>query len=360
MRRCKKCIIPEGYKNIRIDNEGVCEFCKHEFIRLRSLEEFKNFFFAKKGKFDCLIPVSGGKDSMFMLYYAVKKLNLNPLVLYYKSGFQTKIAQNNVLKACKKLNIPLIIKKANPKLQNALLRCVLRISEIRGIFFNTCLNCEVIIRWLSISVARKYKIPVVLWGSSFIDTRDTEEYKKYLEGKSDLIRRIFKRESYFYKYFDFSKILKMIIPLIKYLFLNFLQKKKLGVPMIVALNPRGKIPLLTKNPIFVPFFDYIEPMNLKEDIELLKKEINFEHPQNRKIKFDCKLYSFVNYTCFQLYGITDEGCIYSNYIRKGFMTREEALLKEKEVQRKIVKECKEIIKEAGFKKYKFPLPRIAT
>ena len=46
------------------------------------MSKYKN-----KNKYDCIVPFSGGKDSTWTLYYIVKHLNLNPLVVRFDHGF---------------------------------------------------------------------------------------------------------------------------------------------------------------------------------------------------------------------------------------------------------------------------------
>lgn len=61
-----------------------------------------------KGEYDCIVPFSGGKDSTFQLWYAVKELGLKPLVVRYNHwGYRPLVNENNI-RTFKKLNVDVL------------------------------------------------------------------------------------------------------------------------------------------------------------------------------------------------------------------------------------------------------------
>jgi len=58
-------------------------------------------------KYDCVVGVSGGRDSTFLLYYIKKILNLKPLAVHYDNGFDSDTSVSNILNICQKLNVDL-------------------------------------------------------------------------------------------------------------------------------------------------------------------------------------------------------------------------------------------------------------
>ena len=91
MKYCTKCCLPESHESISFDDEGVCSVCrqaevKHNDIdweaRKLMLEEIVNRY-RNKGRYDCIIPFSGGKDSTYQLWYVVTQLHLKPLVVRF-------------------------------------------------------------------------------------------------------------------------------------------------------------------------------------------------------------------------------------------------------------------------------------
>jgi N-acetyl sugar amidotransferase len=95
MQYCKRCVYPIKAVNLLINNDGICSACK-TFEKFENLPE--SFWKIRENKFeeiieqikksntsnyDCLIPVSGGKDSYFQTHIITKKYNLKPLLVTY-------------------------------------------------------------------------------------------------------------------------------------------------------------------------------------------------------------------------------------------------------------------------------------
>ena len=103
---------------ITFDENGVCKFCKmhDKFVDMHPLNDNQstqlNGTIAKikadgrKKEYDCIIGLSGGVDSTYLLYWAVKH-GLRPLAVSFDNGWNTEIAVNNIRKATEKLNVDL-------------------------------------------------------------------------------------------------------------------------------------------------------------------------------------------------------------------------------------------------------------
>jgi len=89
MRYCKKCVIPDTRPGIVFDEEGVCHPCrvaeKKKLIdwnaRWKELENLCNKYRRKDGYYDCIIAVSGGKDSHYQIYIMKELMGMNPLLV---------------------------------------------------------------------------------------------------------------------------------------------------------------------------------------------------------------------------------------------------------------------------------------
>ncbi len=116
---CTKCIIDSTVAGARFDKNGVCNYC---YLQDKLSEQFPNGqegkekidrflkIIKKKGikkKYDCIIGVSGGRDSTYTLWLAVKKWGLRPLAVHFNDGFGNPVAGENMLKTCKKLGVEL-------------------------------------------------------------------------------------------------------------------------------------------------------------------------------------------------------------------------------------------------------------
>ena len=116
---CIRCLSNETIQSIKLDKNKICQFCSiHEEMEkefpLDENSEKKLFQIAEKikkdglnSKYDCVVGVSGGRDSTFLLYYIKKVLNLRPLAVHYDNGFDSDTSVSNILNICQKLNVEL-------------------------------------------------------------------------------------------------------------------------------------------------------------------------------------------------------------------------------------------------------------
>jgi N-acetyl sugar amidotransferase len=116
---CNRCIADTTISGISFNKIGECSYCelhdklsdefpngdKGEKIINGYLETIKK---AGKGKkYDCVLGVSGGRDSMFTLWLAVKKWGLRPIAVHFNDGFGNPVAGENMIKGCKVLGVEL-------------------------------------------------------------------------------------------------------------------------------------------------------------------------------------------------------------------------------------------------------------
>jgi N-acetyl sugar amidotransferase len=111
-------VVDSSVPGASFDDQGVCIYCKlHDILDkeypqgepgLRKLgqivENMKKD--GKNKKYDCVIGISGGTDSIYLLYWA-KKNGLRPLAVHFDNGWDSEIAVNNIQKALEKLDIDL-------------------------------------------------------------------------------------------------------------------------------------------------------------------------------------------------------------------------------------------------------------
>lgn len=115
---CTRCILDSTASDIWFDESGVCKYCKiHDEMekthplgeegakRLRQLlEKIKKEGINKEH--DCIVGVSGGRDSTFTLLTAVR-LGLRPLAVHFDNGWNSEISVSNIKKATSKLGVDL-------------------------------------------------------------------------------------------------------------------------------------------------------------------------------------------------------------------------------------------------------------
>jgi len=118
-RTCERCVQDTTVPGIRFDARGVCNYCRlHEEMEAeypndergakilqKNFERIRN---QSRGAHDCIIGISGGRDSTFLLWLAKKRWNLRPLAVHFNDGFDNPVAGENMVRACRKLEVPLI------------------------------------------------------------------------------------------------------------------------------------------------------------------------------------------------------------------------------------------------------------
>ena len=121
---CSCCVMDTTDENIVFDENGICERCNEYKTRIlpkwnygRGHEkELKDLLseIKEKGRgkeYDCILGLSGGLDSSYMLHLAVKEWGLRPFVFHIDAGWNLSVAEENIKKITDKLGVALHIEK---------------------------------------------------------------------------------------------------------------------------------------------------------------------------------------------------------------------------------------------------------
>jgi len=171
MRYCARCCYPENAQpSIIFDEQGVCSGCRVIESRpsinweqregwLRDLlAEYKAKAKAAKNPYDCLIPVSGGKDSHYQVYLMKVKYGMNPLLVTYNHLFNTKVGLRNLENMFRKFSCDLIRFSSNPDSVRKIARYMLqKVGDVTWHYHAGIMT-------FPIQIAVKYKIPLMIWG----------------------------------------------------------------------------------------------------------------------------------------------------------------------------------------------------
>jgi len=343
IKRCSRCILPETFPKITFNEERICNFClSHKTVSVLGEAKLKGILDTKKGKFyDCVVPVSGGKDSTYVLYYAVKILKLKAIAVNYDSGFLSDLAKENMKNACRILNVPLVVVKCDYENQVKMIKETLYISEILGTFFGTCGNCEANIRYVSAYVAKENKVPFILYGRSPFE--ETGIVDSFIYNNNTFVNKIVKK--------NIREIMKLLFHIIKYCFHSLQQIIQMKIPIRFRFLPIGSVPFPNKEIRFINFYDYIQ-WDLTNNVSILKEKLGWRFPSNHPHRFDCVLHCFANHRWLQASGISQDGFDYSTMIRENRVKRNDAILWERIVRERIEEEYPKTIEKIGLKDFK--------
>lgn len=198
MNYCKKCVYPFATVNLNVDDDGICSACKsaESFSELDpSFWEGREKKFKKligrylknnDSNYDCLIPVSGGKDSFYQTHLMAKEYGLKPLLMTYhgnnflpEGDFNRDLMRHSFdadhivwgpsIEVLKKLNKLTFKMMGDMNWQN---HCGIASSPIQ--------------------IAVKFKIPLIIWGetnwdiSGMYDPDDFVEFSARVRHEHDL------------------------------------------------------------------------------------------------------------------------------------------------------------------------------
>lgn len=305
MKRCSRCILPEGFPKITFDNEGICNYChawdkkwKH-FDYNKAEQELMRIFRTAKAKnrqYDCLIPYSGGRDSSYVVYLCKQKYGLHPLVVTFNNLFISEYALRNIFRTVEKLNVDHVLFTYQPDQIKTFYTAMVQ----QGGEF--CSVCTAGINYVTITYQKLYKIPLVIYGTS---TRVDEQSP-----------------------FEVSSTHPAYVR--KALIKSGFTQKDIDAFLIPRRNETATIEKITMK-IFdtdyeqINLPDYIHWDNLAIQ-DALEKELGWETPDKQQDHIDCKFAAvkyFLKNKQIPHYIFKQEK--YSQLIRDGQMSREEAL-----------------------------------
>jgi N-acetyl sugar amidotransferase len=186
VKYCKKCVIPSSSAvPVEFDEEGVCSGCRTAEQRVdidwerrgRQLGFLLDEYKSKDGKnYDCIIPVSGGKDSYFQTHVIKNVYGLNPLLVTYHSNNYTETGMRNLINMREVFGVDHIFFTPSIDLLKRMNRlCFRKMGDM-----NWHGHCG--IYTYPIIVAVKFNVPLVIWGEhGFMDIGGMHSYNDYVE-----------------------------------------------------------------------------------------------------------------------------------------------------------------------------------
>ncbi|HNA75181.1 MAG TPA: N-acetyl sugar amidotransferase [Saprospiraceae bacterium] len=301
---CTNCVMDTSDSKIVFDEKGVCDHCNTYYKdiepvwnygkgREKELSSMADKIKAsgKSKDFDCILGMSGGIDSSYLLYLAKEKLGLRPLVFHVDAGWNTQLAVNNIERLVDKLNLDLFTEVINweemKDLQLAYFKSGVPHIDVPQdhAFFATMYH-----------FASKYKVNYILTGGNYSTecVRNPIEWM-YYQSDSVQLKDIHKK---------FGQI-----PLADYLVTNILWHKVY-------------LPYVKKIKVLRPL-DYMQ-YNKQEAMDLLQNQFGWQpYPQKH---FESRFTRFYeSYWLPERFGYDTRRVQYSSLILTGQMSREEAL-----------------------------------
>lgn len=166
---CTRCCMPQTQEGLVYDEMGVCRACisseqkmhidwsDREKVLREILEDAKK---TAGNNYDCIIPISGGKDSVFQLYVLTEIYKMKPLAVTFSHNWYSEVGWYNLMNCLEQFNVDHIMFTPNRKLVNS---CARQSLQSIG---DACWHCHAGVGAFPMHIAIKFGIKLLVWGES--------------------------------------------------------------------------------------------------------------------------------------------------------------------------------------------------
>lgn len=166
---CRRCLYATSHPlGLTLDDEGICSGCRihEEKDRLNWADRFDILrqvvapYRDPSGRnYDCVVPVSGGQDSYYIVWLVKVKLGLNPLLVTYNKYFNTSLGICNLANLRIRFNCDILYQNVNPVSVRNITRETLR--QFGSVYWPILAGQTV----FPVQTAVRYRIPLIIWGA---------------------------------------------------------------------------------------------------------------------------------------------------------------------------------------------------
>lgn len=169
MKYCTRCLYPANHPlGITFDEEGVCSGCRiHEekdILNWRErgllLKDILKTFKSRNGRsHDCIIPVSGARDSHFIVHTVKNIYGMHPLLVTYNKHYNTRMGIRNLAYLRTLFGCDILTLTVSPEKVKKITRYTL---EEMGSMYWHCIAGQTV---FPVNIAVRFKIPLIIWGA---------------------------------------------------------------------------------------------------------------------------------------------------------------------------------------------------
>ncbi len=272
-------------------------------------EEIKGHVIKSAGN-DCIVPVSGGRDSAYALYYSKEVLGLSPIAVHSDNDFETEIARKNLKAITESLSVPLIQVASPSQLSKKIVAEKFKMNAPFGpglVVYQTCEACKYGFESAAYNTARKKGIKLVIWGDS--QNESTTSYHALVKQKPPTRRQ---------------RLLSAgILSVFKYKYYFNKMKKEYGPDSPDGLKE-------------IHLYDYLE-WDRETIVSTIENEMSWSKPAGSATswRIDCSLVPLVDYLTKKAYGVSKIELGFSSMIRSNKMDRDDALRQLEQIEHDI-------------------------
>ncbi len=182
MKYCARCCLPETSEGIKFDDYGICTVCRSSEEKMNinwsnREKRLKNIFlkYKKDRHYDCLLPISGGKDSTFQSYALKNVYKLNPLCITHSQNWLSTIGRFNLENCLFQFDLDhLIFIPSRKTINKVAKKSVHQIGD-------ACWHCHIGAGSISIQTSVVWDISLIVFGEAPADNDARGQHKKITE-----------------------------------------------------------------------------------------------------------------------------------------------------------------------------------
>lgn len=309
MKHCTRCLLPETVEGIKFDEMGICQACQSSEQKIhidwtereRQLRTLLEHYKSLANPYDCIVPISGGKDSTYQLYVMTQIYDMRVLAVTFSHNWFSEVGKQNLENALEQFNVDHIMFTPNRDLVNRLAR-----KSLYAIG-DACWHCHAGVGAFPLQVAVKWRIPLLVWGESIAEMSGRATHY-------DPVRR-FDRDY-------FTKVSAKVYP--DQMVCDYIQAQELApfeLPSIEEIEAVGVVGIHLGDYIF---WDDERQMEFVRDYYGWQ-ETDIEGTYKRYKSAECRMPGVHDYTCYLKRGYGRATNHASIDIRAGLLTREQGM-----------------------------------
>lgn len=333
VERCALCVLPRGAQAVSFSEESICGCClaarrhgdnasepQEDAGRLEEVIE-KIRVRGRGRPYDCVVGLSGGRDSSYLVYLLTHKHGLRCLAASYLTPFSPETIEENIRRIVRTLNIPLVDMRISRDLHLKVAReCLLlwRRHPLPALANLACASCKLVNREIFrvtkehgcksiVCGANKYELVQFLPAHQEADARERQSFTN----QARIALGVFGKGT---RLLLGHPVLMRRLPLFAKTSLLYLNAH---TAFLQARYP---------NVYSVEYF-YCAPWKESECVETIQSKLGWQLPPGCSTSWraDCDFAEVKEYMFHQMMGATYTDALLSNMIRAGEITREEAL-----------------------------------
>lgn len=329
--------MPATWPGLELDDRGECSWCRchrsdpplGEAALLAILRR------ARGPEYDCVVGVSGGKDSCYVALVASRRLGARVLAVFYDHSFMSDLARRNAATVCARLGIELVVVRSGIGVERQHLRDRLPAAATTGITHGLCDVCRRSIDTALRATATARGIPFILTGETQHETWEL----------GAPVRRIIERLG--------ALSAGALVRLARAEVDGALRARRAAAEIgrLAAAIPGSRTVEAGRGgpPFQVPFYRYV-PWDHDLIERTLSDELGWQPPpQALSWRYDCALEPVLDLMMLRRFGISTAGLYLSNLVRDGVFSRERALglLAEMENEARLARHAAELVSSLG-------------